>query len=83
MTLFEDKKYLVIKMADIEAASAMYGHGFRSAYEDFLDHIRSYREIMGKEFAQRYYVVNQDEPYAEEILNLILKRENEKASANY
>ena len=35
---------------------------------------KAYKERVGEAISQRYYVVNQDEPYANNILNIILKK---------
>lgn len=32
----------------------------------------SYNDLVGKGLNQKYYVCNQDEPYAQEVINLIL-----------
>lgn len=39
------------------------------AYELF---IYEYERLTGKKLNQRYYVCNQDEPYADEVINIIL-----------
>lgn len=38
----------------------------------------AYKNDTGKKLDQKYYVVNQDEPYANEILAIIEKYEDEK-----
>jgi len=37
-----------------------------------------YKKVFGKELNQKYYVVNQDEPYADKVLDLILEGERVK-----
>ena len=42
---------------------------------DILQTIASGRDKDGKKIFNEYYVCNTDEPYAEEVLNVILKNE--------
>lgn len=35
--------------------------------------IQYYRELNGKKKVPEYYVVNQDEPYAQEVLDVIMR----------
>lgn len=48
----------------------------------FIDHLNSfkaaYQATTGKTLNQKYYVVNQDEPYAEQVLDLIEQGEAKK-----
>lgn len=48
----------------------------------FIDHLNSfkaaYQATTGKTLNQKYYVVNQDEPYAEKVLDLIEQGEAKK-----
>ena len=39
---------------------------------------KTYREYTGKNLDQKYYVVNQDEPYADEVWELIKNGEESK-----
>ena len=48
---------------------------FKNAYEKF---IKAYEERVGKFPDNKYWVVNQDEPYADEIFKLIEKGEDFK-----
>ena len=43
---------------------------FENALNEFCG---AYSQITGKELNQKYYVCNQDEPYAEQVLALILE----------
>jgi hypothetical protein len=38
----------------------------------------SYKKHIGKELNQKYFVCNQDEPYAKKVLDIILQGENKK-----
>lgn len=46
-----------------------------NALEDFES---AYSSNTGKKLDQKYYVVNQDEPYAENVIKFILDNETEK-----
>ncbi len=46
-------------------------HMFRECYET----------VTSKELNQKYYVCNQDEPYAQKVIEVILQGEDEKATA--
>lgn len=39
---------------------------------------KAYEERIGKKINQKYYVCNQDEPYAQDVIDIILKGEDEK-----
>ena len=41
-----------------------------------------YERITGKRLNQKYYVVNQDEPYSDNIIKIILDNENQKEKEN-
>lgn len=45
------------------------------ALKDFQE---SYEADVGKSLNQKYYVVNQDEPYADNVIKFILDNENKK-----
>jgi hypothetical protein len=50
-------------------------HKFLNALKQFNE---VYESIVGKPINQKYIVINQDEPYAEEVWNIIKKYEEEK-----
>ena len=49
----------------------------KKALEDFTE---AYEGDYGKSLDQKYYVVNQDEPYAENVIKIILDNESKKDS---
>ena len=67
----KEEKYLVLKLADIE-------NYLSQRHKEFLneccDEIRLARLMAGKK-SNRYVVVNEDEPYAEKVWDLVLGRD--------
>ena len=74
MVEFEDNKYIVIKTQDFKNLSMTN----RGALIGVLDKIQRDRLALGKDPEPKYYVCNQDEPYAIDVLNTILKGEERK-----
>jgi hypothetical protein len=73
-------KYTVIKNADIIEARA-FGviDGFDiQMFENFLNAIQTYRTMVGKTPINSYVVVNEDQPYAEDVWDLIATYEDQK-----
>lgn len=69
------EKYIVLKNEDIEKYCKV---GDLNAL-DFIRHrIRAGRENEGKPTNNSYYVCNTDEPYADEVLHVILNGEDGK-----
>ncbi|MFA2628566.1 hypothetical protein ABR778_21450 [Bacillus cereus] len=67
-------KFVVLKVEDVlKATSASEG----VVLEGITRKIESLRKKEGRNTDPKYYVVNQDEPYAEEVLNIIKKHEGE------
>ena len=67
-------KFVVLKVEDVlKATSASEG----VVLEGITRKIESLRKKEGRNSDPKYYVVNQDEPYAEEVLNVIKKHEGE------
>ncbi|HGO9433322.1 TPA: hypothetical protein ACLBZ7_004297 [Bacillus cereus] len=67
-------KFVVLKVEDVlKATSASEG----VVLEGITRKIESLRKKEGRNPDPKYYVVNQDEPYAEEVLNIIKKHEGE------
>lgn len=67
-------KFLVLKFDDI---LKMTSANERDILEGISRKIECEREKQGRNPKPKYYVVNQDEPYAEEVLNIIKKHEGE------
>ncbi len=68
-------KFTVLKIEDIEKYLSFVE---KELLGTLIDNIQIGREKDGKSASNTYYVVNTDEPYAEEVLRLILQREDEK-----
>ena len=71
---FEENKFIVINVKDFEALSRTN----RNTLVGVLDKLYRDRESVGKDPMPRYYVCNQDEPYAGEVLKAILDGEGNK-----
>ena len=80
----EKRKYLVIKMADVDQVAEGRGLLFdpftQMTVEQLLEAIRSEREVDGRPTDNKYIICNQDEPYAEKVWQTILEGEDAKAS---
>ena len=80
-----EEKFIVINRKHIEELNDTHVDGFlRDAPESVmlfkaLEEFRNaYEENTGKKLDQKYYVVNQDEPYADNVIKMILYHENKK-----
>ena len=74
MAVFEDDKFLVIPVKYLDRMSVTTrGHLYA-----VMERLRKLREGDGKDTDNQYYVVNQDEPYANDVLNTILLGEERK-----
>ncbi len=75
MKEFQPDKFIVINTKRFEElrgnSNGLTIKIFKEALRDFNE---SYRHHMRKPMDQKYYVCNQDEPYAEQVLDLILGR---------
>lgn len=65
-----ESKYLVVKLGDIEEYLIPPD---KEALDEMLKMIRAYRVSEGKPKTNSYVVVNEDEPYAEQVWELIQK----------
>ena len=75
-----EKKYnthLVIKNEDIEK---YLSQEMQEDLEDIINTLKYNKEMAGEDTDKGYYIVNIDEPYADDILQLILKGEDLKQS---
>jgi len=72
MKQFDENKFIVISRKRLEELN----YFSLKAVDDFLDALEQfkfdYESFTGKKLDQNYIVCNQDEPYAEEIKNIIL-----------
>jgi hypothetical protein len=72
---YKQEMFFVINKKRIEEVSKETAEKFVNAlYQFSLD----YERETGHELKQKYFVVNQDEPYAKDVLDFILKCETEK-----
>jgi hypothetical protein len=67
-------KYLVLKTEDIDAALDSRGQFYLS---QIVQSVRDYREKQGKT-DNRYFVINDDEPYFDEVVRLVVTSDQEK-----
>ncbi len=67
-------KYIVFKIEDVEGLSPRQRRQLNSIHEQ----IQIMRRKQGRPEKNRYVICNQDEPYAEELWQLIIRREREK-----
>jgi hypothetical protein len=72
---YEDDKFLVLKKEDIEQ---YLNYNQKLEFQECLNAIKYKRRIYGKPAVNKYYTCNQDEPYAQEVIDLILTREAQK-----
>ena len=85
-----EEKFIVINRKHIEEYEKCWRekYAFSKLYPEvpqvrnLLDAIEmfteAYEAYMGKTLNQKYYVVNQDEPYAENVIKFILDNESKK-----
>jgi len=66
----KEEKYLVLKLADIENYLSPRR---KELLNECCDEIRLARLMVGKK-SNHYVVVNEDEPYAEKVWDLVLGR---------
>ncbi|MBP3967981.1 hypothetical protein KAF80_02835 [Bacillus sp. WL1] len=67
-------KFGVLKVEDVLKVSSQ---SELAVLDGIVRKIGIMREEEGRNPEPKYYVVNQDEPYAEEVLNIIKKHEGE------
>ena len=81
MSDFEEDKFIVINRKRLEEMKSIDSDKWRKKYaknaaQHLEDALRlfnnSYKEFVGKKLDQKYYVCNQDEPYAQEVIDCIL-----------
>jgi hypothetical protein len=65
-------KYLVLKWKDIDISFG-YSHDHRSQLNDLIERVEEYREDIGKPATNKYIVINTDEPYIQEIIDIMKK----------
>ena len=68
----KEEKYLVLKLADIEN---YLSQRHKELLNECCDEIRLARLMVGKKL-NHYIVVNEEEPYAEKVWDLVLGRQN-------
>lgn len=68
----KEEKYLVLKLADIENYLSQRR---KELLNECCDEIRLARLMVGKK-SNHYIVVNEEEPYAEKVWDLVLGRQN-------
>jgi hypothetical protein len=68
------EKFTVLKNDDLRGAlQGVDNEDLRESFDDILRMIRMYREAIDKPTNNKYLVINIDEPYADEVIE-ILKR---------
>lgn len=65
-------KFVVLKMDDLLAIGAK-DESFGAAMRFILDTYEEHRSVNGKNPSPQYLVCNEDEPYAEIVLDVILR----------
>jgi hypothetical protein len=70
--LFDEYKHLVLKWADLNASLT---EEEKIWLEVIIHKNQLYRISQGKNSTNKYIVVNCDEPYAEQILNIVERAE--------
>ncbi len=75
-------KYIVFKMDEVVYLSEN-NPDFEEAWEKIEDHIKALREFQKKPPIEdnKYIICNQDEPYAEKVMQAILEGEDAKGMA--
>lgn len=80
-----EEKFIVInrkrfdELSKIGKFGPVFVESFQNALKDFISY---YEGWTGKKLNQKYYVVNQDEPYADDVIKIILDGETVKESIN-
>ena len=84
-----EEKFIVINKKHIEELNDICGGAFFQGATEILilekaldDFRKAYEENTDKLLNQKYYVVNQDEPYAKNIIKFILDNETKKEQSN-
>lgn len=79
MKEFNDDVFIVInkkRFSEMDAEQALFCvPRLLDAISDFT---RDYEKATGKKMNQKYLVCNQDEPYAEQVKNIILGKKDKK-----
>ena len=78
MAKLELDKYLVLKWSDLDRL-AITNRGMVGA---IIEKVSKIREAEGRDTDPRYYVCNQDEPYAQQVIDTILAGEDAKEAGN-
>lgn len=83
---FEPDKFIVINRKHLEELTKLdkekdfdFKKEFNILFECF---VKFYKTLTGNEFINKYYVCNQDEPYAQKVLDVILEGERAKEILN-
>lgn len=71
-------KFVVLKMDDLLDIGAK-DESFGAVMRFILDTYEEHRSVNGKNPSPQYLVCNEDEPYAESVLDVILRGEEVKA----
>ena len=83
-TTFEADKFIVINRKHVDLLKVDKDHPehhkkiLADLYTGISDFSEAFENLTGKKLNQKYYVCNQDEPYAENIIKMILEGEEEK-----
>lgn len=67
--------FLVLKIDDVEKALS---DEQKTQLDDILQTIQEYRKSVGKEYNTFYFVVNSNEPFADEVAKIIIENEARK-----
>ena len=78
MAAFEDSKFIVIPTKYLDRLTVTARVQLRTV----LNRVQGLRAEDGKESENKYYVVNRNEPYADDVLNTILLGEERKEREN-
>lgn len=73
-TIKYEEKYIVIKKENLDLLTPIG----KKTFLDRIEHLNKEMERKGKSTKNKYLVVNQDEPCADEILEIILRGEKNK-----
>ena len=83
-----EEKFIVINLKRFEELNDEYSAPWRDhpavekLNEALTDFTEAYESDVGKPLDQKYYVVNQDEPYADNVIKFILDNETKKEKIN-
>lgn len=86
---YKDDMFIVINRKHIDRMNKRFNDcGGRGGHPDVLRlttalslFAKSYRFEFGEELNQKYYVCNQDEPYSDQVLKIILDGESKKCTS--